>query len=123
MKKSILIVEDDEHQRAMFTHALTMAGYQVVAASNGTEALRQALTGPFDLLLTDLYLPECQGDLLIREIKLRQPSIKAVLMSCHRDLPEAAQLCQVDGMYRKDDLHQLMALLFQLVAPQTLVMQ
>ena len=123
MAKSILIVEDDLEQRALFTQACTAIGFRVVAVSDGTAALQSAAQQPFDLLLTDLYLPQCEGDLLIREIKQRQPGIRTVLMSCHHDLYDAAELCPADCTYKKGDLHQLISLLLALVTPKILPLQ
>ena len=54
MSKSILIVEDDGEQRALFVLACTSIGYRVVAVPDGTAALLSAAQEPFDILLTDL---------------------------------------------------------------------
>ncbi|MHB9132706.1 MAG: response regulator [Armatimonadota bacterium] len=123
MSKSILIVEDDIEQRAMFALACTSVGYRVVAVPDSIAALETAVQQTFDLILADLYLPGCEGDLLIREMKLRQPHIKAVLMSCHQDISEALSLCPADGSYQKGDLPRLMSLILELVTPKTLRMQ
>lgn len=115
MTKSILLVEDDLEQRALFLQAFMAVGYHVVAVSNGTNALEELGRDSFDLVLTDLYLPECQGDLLIREIKGRFPRMKTVLMSCRTDFDETACACLADETYYKGDLNHLLTLILQLV--------
>jgi CheY-like chemotaxis protein len=120
---SILIVEDDAEQRALFVLACTTAGYRVATAPDGTAALALAEREAFDILLADLYLPGSDGDLVIREIKHRQPRIKTVLMSCHQDVLEAGQQCLADQIYDKGDIHQLMSWLLEFATPQSLHLQ
>ena len=118
MPKSVLIVEDDMEQRALFTQAFMAAGYRVVAVPDGTTALWHTTKESFDVVLADLYLPECQGDLLIREIKCHHPRMKAVLMSCHPEITEETPMCNADLTYYKGDLNQLMAMILDLVASE-----
>ena len=53
----VLLVDNDDAVRAMMTGALELKGFEVVAAANVTDALRCIATECFDLLLTDLHLP------------------------------------------------------------------
>ena len=70
MGKTVLVVDDSSTMRQMVTYTLTNAGYQVVEAGNGKEAVGK-LTGGVkpDLVVTDLNMPEMDGITLIKEIR------------------------------------------------------
>ncbi len=59
--RRVLIVEDDEATQELLQKRLTKEGWQVVAASNGREALERLTQGPPDLVLLDLMMPEMDG--------------------------------------------------------------
>jgi CheY-like chemotaxis protein len=65
-RQTILIVEDDEDLRRLFRTALSMAGYDVVEAGDGLEALQRVDSAPPDLIILDLVLPRMSG-LVVRE--------------------------------------------------------
>ena len=57
----ILVAEDDDVMRAYLERALTRQGYDVMTASNGRDALELLESGTFDLLLSDIVMPEVDG--------------------------------------------------------------
>jgi two-component system cell cycle response regulator CpdR len=57
----ILLAEDEEAMRAYLERALTNAGYQVSSVDRGTDAVPLLETGDFDLLLSDIVMPEMDG--------------------------------------------------------------
>ena len=64
-KKTILIIDDDESYRQIFSNALVAEGFLVLDAKNGKEGLLMALDKKPDLILLDLGLPDIDGlDLL-----------------------------------------------------------
>ena len=70
MKGCRVLVVDDEPQIQRFLHvALTAAGYEVLTAETGAQALRQAATGAPDLIVLDLGLPDRDGKDVLREIR------------------------------------------------------
>ena len=70
MSKTILVVDDSPTMRQMVAFTLTNAGYKVVEAGNGKEALTKVTTGTKpDLVVTDLNMPEMDGITLIKEIR------------------------------------------------------
>jgi CheY-like chemotaxis protein len=81
MTGSILLVDDDEQFRSMLNEALTDDGYEVVAASNGQQALRLYAAQPTDLVITDLVMPEKEGLEMITEIKRLYPEVKIIAIS------------------------------------------
>ena len=64
----ILVVEDAADIREVFTILLRAEGAHVVPAANGREALEAAAHQTFDVILSDLGLPDVQGDVLIRQM-------------------------------------------------------
>jgi DNA-binding response OmpR family regulator len=64
----ILLVEDATDIRDVFTILLEAEGAQVVATASGKEAADLAGRHDFDLLLTDLGLPDIPGDVLVRQV-------------------------------------------------------
>jgi DNA-binding response OmpR family regulator len=57
----ILIAEDDRELRQLFTHVLTRHGYSVRGVSNGKEALDAVACDYFDLIISDIMMPELDG--------------------------------------------------------------
>lgn len=67
-RQTILVVEDDEDLRRLFRTALSLAGYDVVEAGDGMEALRWIDHSPPDLVILDLLLPGLSGLVVQQEI-------------------------------------------------------
>jgi two-component system OmpR family response regulator len=57
----ILIADDEPNIREVISFALERAGYAVVAARNGSEALQALRRGPVDLIVLDVGMPEMDG--------------------------------------------------------------
>ena len=76
MAKTVLVVDDSPTMRQMVAFTLTYAGYQVVEAGNGKEAVGKVNGGAKpDLVVTDLNMPEMDGITLIKEIR-KMPALK-----------------------------------------------
>jgi CheY-like chemotaxis protein len=81
---TFLLVEDDSAVRAAARRALLRAGYSLLEASDGAEALAlcTAIGGPtIDLVVTDLVMPEMGGLELGAELRARRPGIRILYMS------------------------------------------
>jgi two-component system chemotaxis response regulator CheY len=65
----ILTVDDSAAMRQMVEVTLTSAGYDVAQACDGREALNIAETNTFDLVITDVNMPEMDGLTLVRELR------------------------------------------------------
>lgn len=59
--QKILIAEDDQELRQLFTHVLTKNGYSVTGASNGKEALDAMNNDYYDVIITDIMMPVMDG--------------------------------------------------------------
>jgi CheY-like chemotaxis protein len=79
----ILIAEDDPTVRAMMVRALGEAGYLLVEATNGREALDLVTKdpSPFDLVITDVAMPQMNGRDLAQRLATARPSLPVLAMS------------------------------------------
>jgi PAS domain S-box-containing protein len=84
---TLLVVEDDGPLRAIMARALTAAGYRVLAAASGPEALQVAgrHPGAIDLLVTDVVMPEMNGRQLAERLAALRPATPALFLSGYTD--------------------------------------
>jgi PAS domain S-box-containing protein len=81
--ETILLVEDEDAVRAVARRILTDGGYQVTEARSGTEALAEIArrTEPFEVLLSDVVMPEMSGTELVERIAALRARPKVIYMS------------------------------------------
>jgi DNA-binding NtrC family response regulator len=91
MKARILVVDDERHQRDILKVILDGEGYEVATAGNARQALEQARDGGFDLVLTDLKMPDQSGIELMSELLRTQPGLCVVLMTAHGSIDSAVE--------------------------------
>ena len=77
----ILLAEDEQAMREYLTRALERSGYEVVAVDRGTAALPLLERERFDLLLTDIVMPEMDGIELARHCNLVSPSTEVMFIT------------------------------------------
>lgn len=77
---TILLVDDSHSIRALLATALTGAGYTVIEAGDGRKALLLAQSLPFDVIVTDIYMPEGDGLELLTGLSMakRRPPVIAM---------------------------------------------
>ncbi len=82
---TILLCEDDRLVCLTIRYYLEGAGYRVLRAQSGTDAIEccKQHPEPFDLLLTDVVLPDLSGERIAREVRELKPGIKVLYMSAH----------------------------------------
>ena len=119
----ILLAEDDDSMRVYLTRALERVGYMVTAVDRGTAALPLLESEPFDLLLTDIVMPEMDGIELAQKAAVIAPDIRvmfitgfaAVALKAGRKAPDAKVLskpfhlrdlvAEVERMFQTEDQH------------------
>jgi two-component system, cell cycle response regulator CpdR len=77
----ILLAEDDNDMRRFLVRALQNAGYDVASFDNGLSAYNRLREEPFDLLLTDIVMPEMDGIELARRATELDPDIKVMFIT------------------------------------------
>ena len=85
--ETILLVEDEEELRKVARRSLEAAGYTVLSAADGEEALRVSAgrAGVIDLLLTDVVMPRMGGKALVQQLTKERPAIAVLYMSGYTD--------------------------------------
>jgi two-component system cell cycle response regulator CpdR len=119
----ILLAEDDNDMRRFLVKALQNAGFDVASFDNGLSAYNRLREEPFELLLTDIVMPEMDGIELARRATELDPDIKvmfitgfaAVALQGGRTAPEAKLLSkpfhlkdlvmEVDRIFQTEDQH------------------
>jgi CheY-like chemotaxis protein len=79
---AVVIIADDEAQvRAFLSAALARAGYDVLEAVHGGEALERACGAAADLVITDIVMPEMEGLETIMTLRRMRPGVKILAIS------------------------------------------
>jgi two-component system, cell cycle sensor histidine kinase and response regulator CckA len=84
---TVLLAEDEEAVRVPLRRALELAGFSVISAADGEEALRlaEAYGSELDFLVTDAIMPRMGGARLAEELRKRQPELSVVVVSGYPD--------------------------------------
>ena len=81
MHKKILLAEDDNDMRRFLAKALENAGFEVSSYDNGLSAYQRLREEPFEMLLTDIVMPEMDGIELARRASELDPDIKIMFIT------------------------------------------
>jgi PAS domain S-box-containing protein len=79
--RTVLVVEDEEVVRGLVRQVLESAGFEVLVAENGEEALTLAADHRLDVLLADLMMPNLGGQAVAERLRETHPQLKVVYMS------------------------------------------
>lgn len=79
--KKILVVDDEDAIRSMISVVLKAHDREFVEASNGTEAKQLIESSSFDLVISDVIMPDCDGIELVMSIRQKRPSLPVIIMS------------------------------------------
>ena len=77
----ILLVDDDDQVRTMLKLLLTGSGYEVCEAPNGARVCDMHQQQRFDLVITDLVMPDIEGLGMIMELRRRDQNVRIIAMS------------------------------------------
>ena len=93
MSKTALVVDDSPTMRQMVALTLASAGFRVVEAEHGKDAVAKVVGGPkMDIIVTDLNMPEMDGISLIRELrKMAAFKFTPILMLTTESAPDKKQ--------------------------------
>lgn len=85
-KKSILIVDDEIHVREGLSEILQQEGFYVETACDGKEAISLSVNKKFDLMISDIKMPEIDGLQLLNEIQKVNPQIRVIMVTAFGDV-------------------------------------
>jgi DNA-binding NtrC family response regulator len=94
----VLIVDDEADSREALAELAQRWGYDVETAADGTEALRRAIEGHPDVILTDLVMPNMDGLWLLRALRAEIPECPVVLLTGRGTIQTAVQAIK-EGAY------------------------
>ena len=81
--KRVLIVDDEEMIRTLLFEIFKFFNYEVETVENGVEAIKQIGEKTYDLIITDYMMPKMDGLELTRRIKMINPSIPVLVVTCN----------------------------------------
>jgi two-component system response regulator GlrR len=94
-KARILVVDDDPGLLRLLTIRLRAENYEVEAMENGVQALAAASRFRPDLVISDLRMDQLDGIGLLKELQVRWPGLKVILLTAHGTIPDAVQATQM----------------------------
>ncbi len=87
----ILVVDDEANMVRTLAKILARKGHEVATAKSGNEALQQLQAGGFDVVITDLNMPEMDGMQLLREVHARQLRPSVLVLTGHGTIQSAVE--------------------------------
>jgi len=109
--ESLLLVDDDADNLEALKAALQREGYAVTAVRNSKVALSLLKSTPFDILVTDGYMPDVTGYELALETRGLQPKIRRFLISGFYESEDVAQALFSGHLKKPIDIEELLALI------------
>jgi two-component system response regulator GlrR len=94
-KARILVVDDDPGLLRLLTIRLRAENYEVEPMENGAQALAAASRFRPDLVISDLRMDQLDGIGLLKELQIRWPGLKVILLTAHGTIPDAVQATQM----------------------------
>ncbi|HEX4923675.1 MAG TPA: sigma-54 dependent transcriptional regulator [Bdellovibrionales bacterium] len=89
--KRVLVVDDESHQRAILTEAITDLGYKVTALASPAEALDRLRKEYHDVVVTDMQMPGMTGLELLARIREWDPTIGVIVVTAHGTIETAVE--------------------------------
>lgn len=90
-KGKILVIDDEDIVRTSCNRTLTPEGYEVKMARNGMDGLKMASEESFDLVLTDLKMPDMDGIEVLRQIKEQWPEFEVIIITGYQTVDTAVK--------------------------------
>ena len=91
---SILVIDDEPDMQVALTHSLKKKGYRVQCAGNGAEGLQKFKNHPFELVITDMRMPEMSGMQVLKGIRKLSPQIPVIMMTAYGSVDNAVTAMQ-----------------------------
>ncbi len=85
-KRSILIVDDEVHVREGLAELLEQEGFHVETAMNGKAALAVVVNKKFDLMISDIKMPEMDGMQLLESMQASNPQLRVIMVTAFGDV-------------------------------------
>src|SRR5580658_8718225 len=109
--EKILVVDDEEAIREVVSTLLEAQGYQCTVCSNGRLALEAFRRNSYDLVLSDIVMPEMDGIKLLGELRIDDPDVPVIMVTAMHDISIALEAIRAGAYdyilkpFEKDQLH------------------
>ena len=90
-KKNILIVDDDTSMRTALSESLESCGYSVESADNGYDALKKFKEQPFEVVITDMRMPQMGGMDVLKSVKKMSPHTPVIVITAYGTVSTAVE--------------------------------
>jgi putative nucleotidyltransferase with HDIG domain len=110
-KEKILVVDDEEAIREVISTLLDAQGFQCTTSSNGKLGLEAFRKDTFDLVLSDIVMPEMDGLKLLGELRLDDPDVPVIMVTAMHDISIALEAIRAGAYdyilkpFEKDQLY------------------
>ena len=113
MKNQVLIVDDESFMRDALHQVLSLEDYDIFEAENGKSALDLFETHEFDLVITDVLMPVCDGITLFKKIRENFPETKIIFITAYVAKNSELRLASLnpDGyIYKPFTIHDILTI-------------
>ncbi len=90
-KARILVVDDEEDLRTLLNNVVSGAGYEVITATDGEEAIAKLKASRFDVALLDIQMPNKSGIEVLKYIQENSQHTKSIILTGYADLKHAME--------------------------------
>src|SRR5215211_4454278 len=98
-KTKILVVDDDPAMLELMNLQLGYEGFDVSTADGGEKGLKLAEGNHFDLVLTDLHMPDLDGMEIVRRVRERAPDTEIIIISGLGTISDAVEATKAGAFY------------------------
>src|SRR5262245_50245424 len=122
----ILIVDDDPAIREVLQESLQESGYRCTTAGDGIDALERFRSGAFQLLVSDIDMPQMDGVRLLREVKTLRPDTEVIMLTGMLDLDVAIRAIRMgasDYLTKPFNLEQVRITVDRALEKQRLILE
>ena len=91
----VLLIDDDINLCKVLAHQLKKQGYAVTSANDGQSGLRLFRDGSFDLVITDIQMPDITGIEVLQNIRLSDSNVVVIIITAHGSVQNAIEACQL----------------------------
>ncbi len=118
MNKTILVVDDEPNYRSLIEYHFDGAGWRIITAASGAEALDMLRFEKVDLVITDMKMPKMDGLDLVTELRKLLPAVPVIVMTGYAledRLKTALSLEKLSHLFKPFSLDDLASLVTQAV--------
>lgn len=98
-KGHILVVEDDKNQRGIIRAILVKEGYDVEDVGTGKAALGLLQQSSFEVVVTDLRLPDLEGTAIVKEVRSQNRPCHVIIITAYGSIPSAVEATKLGAFY------------------------